>query len=581
MLPTSFSALSNAIEVTGAVSGGDEKLLVTIDQQQKVVPIWPRREQYRAQILPDIHPVSVSAHKIEDIFSRWLQTLADAEGAAIRLDNQSAQQIIKTILDRDKAIVIRKGDPEQVIPILAKWLAESYAVWPGDDARLKGSITAEVPSVQPLHLIVAYLWPTTVPDYGRLLFPLLAVDSRGDSWNYAAIKSLREYLGKTDRLGLFGDLIYQSFRSDISLPQEPKYAKAAEYFASPYCLPHALRLQSDVRLLLGAFEKNLHRTVLIEWLQNLLAVHLALYYLRIAYAVADDTQAFFAALTNLRSQGTFDSNTAPPLRCHAKCNGDIANCKYHAQITIPMWLQEGIPSPNMSSRQQHETHDNALYELALDVILIGRMRDLMNSYYSDGSASLWSLRDCLDMCAADLGFREYLEKAALLQAAHYLDLSDIAEDHKEEKWSLARQHPAGPLYILRKFIRDDYATVPQRTDRALANIAKFYRQLARNQDRGFLALFGSNPRYGTWYYRLHDDLLTLMVHLVAAHLRGKPTIAQLEEQLESIYGLQVSDTRSGTDPNEQALRRRLQGLGMFRTVSDAREAQFIEPVFAV
>ena len=204
----------------------------------------------------------------------------------------------------------------------------------------------------------------------------------------------------------------------------------------------------------------------------------------------------------------------------------------------------------------------------------------MRSYYADDPDALWSLRDCLDMCVDDPGFSEYLEKAALLQAAHYLDLSQIDKYHREEKWNLARQNPAGPLYMLYRFIADDYATVPQRTDRAPANIGKFYRQLARNQDRGFLALSGSSPRYGSWYYRLHDDLLTLMVHLMAAKLGGKPTIAQLEEQLESVYGLRISETRSGTDPNEQALRRRLQGLGMFRTVSDAREAQFIEPVFA-
>ena len=248
---------------------------------------------------------------------------------------------------------------------------------------------------------------------------------------------------------------------------------------------------------------------------------------------------------------------------------------------VPFWLQEGLPPSNAPSRQRVDVHDETLYNFALDIILIGRVRDLMYSYYPDDPDALWSLRDCLDMYVADRGFREYLEIAAFLQAAHYLDLSNIDEQHKKEKWHLASQNPAGPLYMLYRFIADDYATVPQRTDRAPANIGKFYRQLARNQDRGFLALFGSSSRYGIWYYRLHDDLLTLMAHLVATKLGGKPTIAQLEEQLMSVYCLQISETRSGTDPNEQGLRRRLQALGMFRTVSDAREAQFIDPVFIV
>lgn len=575
----SFDALNRAMEITGAVSGRDEELLVTIEGQERIVPIWSRREQYRAQTLPDIHPVGVTAHKIEDIFSRWLQTLSDAEEAAVRLDGQTAREVIQTILEKDEAAFILEGDKEQVIRILAKWLAESYAVWPGDDARLKGSITVPVSSVQPLHLIIAHLWPTTVSDYGRLLFSLMAVDGSGCGQDHAVIKALREYFGKTERLGLFGDLVYQSFCDDVPLPKEPKYEKAAEQFAPPYCLPHALQLQSDVKQLLDTFQENLHRGVLIEWLQNLIAVHLALYYLRIAQAVADDVTAFFTTFANLRNRGTFDRAMAPPTHCLSRCGGDITACTYRAQMAVPLWLQEGLPPPNAPSRQRTVVHYDALYDLALNIILIGRMRDLMHCYYSDDRDALWSLRDCLDMCADDPEFLEYLERAALLQAAHYLDLSRIDEDHKAEKWRLARQNPKGSLYMLYRFIADDYATVPQRTDRAPANIGKFCRQLAQNQDRGFLALFGSSPRYGIWYYRLHDDLLTLMVHLMAAKLGDKPTIAQLEEHLESIYGLWISETRSGTDPNEQALRRRLQGLGMFRTVSDAREAQFIEPVF--
>lgn len=577
---SSHPTLDRALEVVGAEMSDQTSLLIPAGSQQRQVQLLNRREDYRSQVAPDIHPVGVRASKIEDIFSRWLQTISAAQGVSQRLDGRSARNIMAEIIEKGGAAVVREGDEDNAIRILAKWMVETYAVWPGDEAKLRGSIDDPDFSVQPLHLLIAHLWPTTVPDFGRVLFPLLTVDPDNlGNPDLKLVRDLRDYFGRTERLGLFGDLLVQTYGEAVSLPDRPNYESACKMFTAPYCVPHATQLQSDVRALLQGYQEHLHRSVLVDWLQNLIATHLALYYLRISLAIQDDVQAFFAGLARVNQERSLDGCQLPPQHCSDRCGGEIRKCIYRGHMAIPLWLQRDLPPDDAPARVRPDADDQVLYDLALNLILINRVRDLMNTFYHDDA--LWTLGDCIDMVTEDPDFQAYLTKAALLQGAHYLDLSDIDVHHRLEKWERGRNTPAGPLYGYWRFVTDDYAAVRSRTNRAPANIGKFYRQLARNQDRGFLALRGANPRYGAWYYHLHDDLLILMVHLLSVRLGGKPTIYQLEEQLSTVYGLRISETGSGTDLNERALRRRLQDLGMFHSVSDAREAQFTEPTFGI
>lgn len=577
---SSFPTLDRAIELVGAVQRDQTSVLVPVDDQQRQVELLNRREDYRSQVAPDIHPIGVTAKKIEDILSRWLQTVSAASAVHQRLDGRSAREIAAEMIEKGEAAVVRDGDEEQAIRIIAKWMVETYAVWPRDEAKVKGSIHDKDFSVQPLHLLIAHLWPTTAPDFGRILFPLLVVDPDApDNRDLDLVRSLREYFGRNERLGLFGDLVLQTYADAVDLPTDPDYREACEAFEIPFCVPHARQLQRDVRVLLKTFHESLHRSVLVDWLQNLIATHLALYYLRISLAIQDDVDVFFTALAQINQDQEVHEEALLPKRCSAKCYGDLRSCRYREQMMIPLWLGDGLPPEDAPSGLRPDVDDSVLYNFALNLILINRVRDLMNRYYD--ADSLWSLRDCVDMLAIDADFHRYLTQASLIQGAHYLDLSDIDVPHRLEKLDHARSHPSGPLYGYLRFVRDDYATVQSRTDRTPSNVGKFYRQLARNQDRGFLGLRSANPRSGAWYYRLHDDLLTLMVHLLSAELRSMPTVFQLEQQLSMVYGLRISETGSGTDPNERALRSRLQALGMFHSVSDAREAQFIEPIFEI
>lgn len=188
-------------------------------------------------------------------------------------------------------------------------------------------------------------------------------------------------------------------------------------------------------------------------------------------------------------------------------------------------------------------------------------------------------------------FKEFVELSSGFMAAFYIDWMTQQNNRKKSKyphgnssywkvleknfWNDINNPEVSNLEVLLSLIEKHNATRKSDRETSFSWKSAYYRQF---KEAGSIIQEIKRGRRSAIGYLATDEFITLSVHLAAIQNNRVLTLEQYESYLNK-RGIYISNNKKDSDINRLHLKKRLKELGMFETVSDSKEAQFIRTIY--
>jgi hypothetical protein len=560
---------------------------------------------YHSTTQQDIIPLSIRANSIEDIFNLFLQELITGGQGLIEKNERENRNVPNTFGELFKELNDFhriKGD-DNLQQNLSLWLSENFNVI--TDNKMRESIKElfnekiryeemdrnqrfelfqklEINILEPSHLLFVKAYPSkNAQRYGKMMFSLLA-ESTDSIVDTSLLEKIRGYFTDEQNLDFETRLILDFLKSKVELVPE-SFVEYKALHIRPFSPSHAFLIQEDLKALF-VLEEKLQRSYFIKLLYQILSMHLITYILRVLKALrywVKDTRKQLQDKTNynLFEIGEFRGN-----------NYNLQNCKFSPSIKLYCGSASSLKTTDPIFLEFQKDLD-LVQASGMDFVFIEIVRFLLKEAKKVPKNEIPELSDFLDAYNHDPNFKEYVEFSTGLMASFYLDWMTDIKNRKKSKyphgnsnywkllisnfWADIKNNEISNFDVLLSLIEKHNATRKNDRETSFSWKMAYLRQF---KEAGSIIQEISRGNKKAIGYIATDDFIILTVHLNAVQNRGNITLEQYEEYLRS-RGIIIADNKKDSDENRVYLKKRLKDLGMFETVSDSKEAQFINTLY--
>lgn len=341
----------------------------------------------------------------------------------------------------------------------------------------------------------------------------------------------------------------------------------------PLCTGQGHLMADDLRRLL-AYEGNVPRHVLADYIRTILGLHLALFVLRLLKLLPDWVDRA--------------SRRLPCLTCPVEdgTSQDIGTCPYHFEMVVDLTDDPGSP-PAALAKESAAEHFGRLARYVRAVILINRLKDFAAMLAAAGTRpparSVRDLLALLEQPPAEMdGF----------YGARISDVLSTGPDEQEEPivTAILRQPGLSPL---EKYVEMICLKRMKNERSRLVTLIDALTQ--KNKPGGFLRQT-SGARSPRWFV-LGSNLLETLVQIAVLDRDAQGRLNSRSLLLDDFiawlrtrYGFVIyapahrevgPEEQDAWRRNEIALRERLRQIGFFSDLSDAYNSQTLRPRYEV
>lgn len=360
--------------------------------------------------------------------------------------------------------------------------------------------------------------------------------------------------------------------------QRPDYVdrRKTTPIPEPACLGQSRLLGDDIARLLS-YQKDVPRLVLLNYIKNIMALHVGIYILRL-----------FQLVPMLLKQGKHDSSCA---ECQIVSDGHLHRPRCIHPVHMIVDMGENFLSPMADlARRQFERHMEQMNVYVRAHLTLKKLYEFGESLKSDGRLVDEDLVT-LDQVVA---LRDYSDQVELKTFFKYRVRQLMENDEGERDERLAAIQKMGfseletyveMLHLLRQSYHQQYY------------LKLFDSVFQKNHENGLLRQ-GVGQKRNKRRYAMGSGLLETLVQI--AVLKRAPDgsfrtrqirIDEFLDWLETRYGIYISRLPDGMTPsitelealrlNVQAFKQRLREIGFYTDLSDAYVAQVIRPRYTL
>lgn len=560
------------------------------------------RTRYHSTTQQDIIPLSIRGNPIEDIFNLFLQELITS-GKGLFERESSIDTYGDLFRQVCKEHQIRGAEDLQ--ENLALWMCENFNVITNEgykkelqkvfdkskkryedlsrEERIQFFDQKEIVILEPTHLLFVKAYPSkNSVRYGKFLFSMMA-RRNGEELDTSLLERIREYFRKEEHLDFESRLVLDFLKKHTSLELNP-FSQYISSHLDPFCPSHANLLQDDIRALFY-LEDKLERSYFIQLLYQVLSLHLITYVVRVLKAV----RYWVKESRKQMQKGT--TNSIEIIEQFRKPDYDLMTCQFSPNIKLYCGSTTSLTTKDSLFEDFHSDL-KLLQASGMDIVYLDISRFLMREAKLAKRSDYPRLEEFNYAYMNDVNFKEFVEYSSGLMAAHYLqhvmlndkDRKKSLYPHGSSKywkvltetfWQDIHDEDVSNYEVLISLIEKFNATRKTDRDTAFSWKMAYYRQF---KEAGSIIQEIRRGNRSAVGYLVTDPFLTLTVHLAAIQHEGRLTLEQYESYLRK-RGILIAENTKDSDLNRVELKKRLKELGMFETVSDSKEAQFINTIY--
>lgn len=493
------------------------------------------RQYLHSRVHNTFLPLSIRHNRVEDIFLdflTWLVATGSEERDSLHLTaDRTADFVMERLADQPDRFRLTENLGKR--ELIHRWIRADLVVEPRQSNRTSDNTV----SIVPLHTSVANYFepPNSTPGYGRFICELLS--RRGDETSLDLLQELNEVLSSSGN-DLVALVLEEALATDDeSHVGDPKFRTFLgwEEPRMVWSESHAAAFQRQVSSVLS-FQTVLSRRTFVAWLYSIITYFLATYFLRTATAAEAYAKWLVQAFEGNNSRWTKsvdDIEFSPriPYGCRDETHATLLK-RFPGNtslINIAQGYADLVGFP-IGRNQNLTTIGDTILEAIRESDSTAVFGELATTYPTKDLGRPWNLPDedkqrLLDVSALN----------PFVLAAQLLNFEDMARrSNNVMEW-------------------------------------QFYSSLAKHQSYGFA---GRGRTGAIMAYRMSEPLLVALSHCHLEQSRGDATLGSLLDYLSELGFVFDADGRS-------QLERELLGVGMLEDLSDASDAKFLTPLYAI